>query len=180
MKAMKMGITILLFAFMATSAYSLPSSTNAGHSDLARMSAKIKHELSQKGDSRLSDAIDGIFGNLDQMQKSFSAADVSEDNPASNGTLHFYDPATGLGYLGMPFNAKDRAGEFYRSSITDYCVGQYENDNKSAKKAWDELGTAEHLLQDMTTPAHTRNLSHITGDSYEAYVARNWDHRSRL
>lgn len=166
----------ILLHFGINTVYALPSDTKAGHSDLTAMSADIKRNLDESNKNGLTEALGG--NNSASFNKSLSAASVAEDDKLGGGlggARHFYDPTTGKGYLDFQ-NAKDRAAEMYKQAVLNGCIGGIQKDPNYSKKAWDDFGHVLHLLQDMTAPAHTNDLSHITGDSYESYVDDNWDH----
>ncbi|MDA8240478.1 MAG: hypothetical protein M0Z67_08935 [Nitrospiraceae bacterium] len=108
--------------------------------------------------------------------------DVSPDIPTS----HFYDPLTNKGYsvLGVEIgqSAYDRANDlpnygpwvWARKRMYD---GLIQTDKTLREQylgiAFQALGRAMHLVQDMAVPAHTRNDFH-TADPYEAYTNRNF------
>ena len=159
-----------ILILQSTLSHALPSESDAGHLDLSNMSSDIKNSLTESKTNGLRDAMNHFSGGLDGFKQFISSADVSEDDPQIKGALHFYDPATGYGFLGLFPNARNRSHDFYRNAVINYCA------NHAYATAWDRLGHAMHLLQDMTTPAHTNNESHIfPPDTYEEYVRLNWD-----
>ncbi len=91
---------------------------------------------------------------------------------------HFYNPQTGEGLNDGGFSgisAKEWLMD--QSSVSgDYSVSKilenYKNGNK--KRAYQGVGHALHLIQDMANPAHTRNDSHVEGGAYEI-----WAHKDR-
>ena len=83
---------------------------------------------------------------------------------------------TGMGLWGIFPSAKSRALDLYNSAIQVQCfsipLGLV---NANSTRPWELFAQAEHLMQDMTTPAHTTSaLDHAKGDSYEKYVEKNW------
>lgn len=165
-KLVKLVILILIpglsFFINIHSISALPSENNAGHADISDLSNDIKKQAHVNDKNFLNKVV--------PFKDTIRNADMNEDRPQVNGALHFYDPTTGEGYLGIFPNARDRANDFFNSGIDAYC----NSNNRTV--AWDKLGHALHLLQDMTTPAHTNDISHIEGDSFEDYVYRNWNH----
>lgn len=97
------------------------------------------------------------------------AANRAEDDPP-NWLEHFYNPATGLGLLGTFGTAKLRAEGYYYLALHHYMTN-----NESA--AWDRIGHALHLLQDMSVPAHVQGTSHVYHSfksvGYEAWVGNS-------
>lgn len=167
---------ILLIILLAENkpSFAFPSDSNAGHIDLTKMSSDVKYVLPESEDNGLKSTMDNFPNGFENGFKKFlSSANVSEDNlfgSGLSGARHFYDPTTGLGWLGIFQDAKDRANDFYKSGIKRYC----NKNNKMA--AWEKLGHALHLLQDMAVPTHTNDATHISPpDSFEKYVADNWD-----
>jgi hypothetical protein len=136
----------------------------AGHAGLTKRSAEIKRTLPESSGNGLNAALGGNRKeDYETFQKSLATSSVAEDLPGIKGMFHFYnvDATIFKGYLGFAENAKDRAKGFYRTALTLYCAGKATNDQNYIKKAWDAFGHAEHLMQDMTSPPHTQNLSHI-------------------
>jgi hypothetical protein len=172
-------ISVLWLQVSTNNLYAFPSSPDieneeAGHAGLTKMSIDVKRNLPESETNGLENVMGGKNPVAIKAFKDFlSSANVSEDNlfgSGLSGARHFYDPTTGLGWLGIFQNAKDRANDFYKSGIKKYC------DKKDKMAAWEKLGHALHLLQDMAVPAHTNNATHISpADSFEKYVADNWD-----
>ncbi|MFH1702033.1 MAG: hypothetical protein ABIB41_01205, partial [Nitrospirota bacterium] len=163
-----------------SSLFALPSDPDiegkeAGHAGLTKMSIEIKRNLPESEKNGLRDAMGGEEEDKIRAFKYFlSSANVSEDGfPGLRGALHFYDPTTGKGYLGIFPSAKKIANDWYKLAIDDYCYAL--QNGFSSKSAWADFGHVMHPLQDMTTPPHTNNVSHIVSDSYENYVRDNWD-----
>jgi hypothetical protein len=100
-----------------------------------------------------------------------------DDEFTSNALMHFYDPNLSdnqRGMLGFPSeNAKTRAQGYYGKALKAYRA-----DNIGF--AWERLGRALHLLQDMAVPAHVNRANHwqhatLWKNGYEWWVAKNWD-----
>lgn len=139
----------------------------AGHADLSQMSSDIKSKV-HKGEATFEKSFN------EDSQKAKQNSNVSEDGASGLlGFFHFYDPDNGNGYLGLATSAKDTARKWHKQALWDYCYAK--KNNLSSKGGWSDFGHAEHLMQDMLTPAHTNNVSHISGDSFEEYVKNNWD-----
>jgi len=94
-------LSLILIFPLSSSA--LPSGDNAGHYDLAKMSAEIKVDAHKNDPDFLK-----VFN--PQNRQTMINADVAEDRPSKKGMFHFYNPAAllGGGYMGTPWNAKDR------------------------------------------------------------------------
>jgi hypothetical protein len=161
-------ILMLLISFLYPKLiFALPSENEAdkraGHSDLTEMSSKIKQKVNDADFNR------SIGSNITIMQES----NVSEDDAVGGGlkgARHFYR-SDGTGYLGFFQTAKDRASDLYNSIMKYYCT--YENYTDA--DAWNDFGSPLHLLQDMSSSAHSLDVSHIAGDYYEQYVQDNWE-----
>ena len=173
-------LLILLFAIISApflfhidKSHALPSNpdinNNAGHKGLAKMSIDIKETLPESQSN-------GLMQQLIKYYDTIHISNVSEDGAVGMyGALHFYDPASGEGLLGIFPNAKDNAYDWYNQALSGYCFSK-QNGLPSKGGEWNAFGHVLHLMQDMTTPAHTNNNAHISAaDSYEKYVADNWD-----
>lgn len=100
-----------------------------------------------------------------------------DDETTASAFTHFYDPLIptsiqpGLGLVFGP-NAKTKAEGYYYQARKFY-----QNDKNGA---WNKIGRALHLLQDMAVPAHVHRSNHfqhsvIWKNGYEWWVARHWD-----
>lgn len=89
---------------------------------------------------------------------------------------HYYNPRTNQGFDGNK-TAKDWAlggscggvaGDFSeQAALQNYRDGNYQ-------RAYECIGHINHLLQDMTVPAHVRLEPHPAGDYYEIWVRDNF------
>lgn len=111
--------------------------------------------------------------------KLLSQGAVEEDMPP-RWVNHFYDPVYDVGWESAYPKSVDWAfdGEAQRDySLGDYswqrAIYDYQNGDK--EKALLALGHIIHLITDLAVPAHTRDDTHIEGDSYEQFVKYNWD-----
>lgn len=137
----------------------------SGHEGLAEKSIQLKKTLTPN----LKDELQG--DNEETVRKATSAEDaIFSDEIFPRWMKHFYNPVTGKG---LPYfeNAKERAERFYKSAVDSYC-------DRNKPKAWDKLGHAMHLLQDMGAPPHVRNAAHAfllnPNWGFENYVSNNW------
>ena len=95
-----------------------------------------------------------------------------EDVPATRSLGHFYNPET------------DSAPWFALGSgpATDNARAQYDaagseflgNNLVGTDAAFHRLGRALHFIQDMTSPAHTHDDDHATGDDFEGWGPDNY------
>ncbi|MDA8161448.1 MAG: hypothetical protein M0022_00870, partial [Desulfobacteraceae bacterium] len=112
------GLVFLCLHIAIVRVYALPSDPDvdgheAGHAGLTKMSCDIKNSLPESSVNGLSSAMRNLlFGGYGIFKKTLSSADVSEDDPQIKGALHFYDPATGYGFLGLFPNARNRSHDF--------------------------------------------------------------------
>lgn len=93
---------------------------------------------------------------------------------------HFYNPVNEFGLKGVQLSAKQWASDpeaQTRFSLGDQswqrALGDYRKGN--VKQAFLALGHVIHLVSDMTVPAHTRDDIHVSGDSFEQFVKKNWN-----
>lgn len=95
-----------------------------------------------------------------------------EDVPATRSLGHFYNPATdsapwfALGSGPATSNARDQ----YDAAVSAY-IG---NNLIGTDAAFHRLGRALHFIQDMTSPAHTHDDDHATGDDFEGWGPDNF------
>lgn len=153
---MKNIITAILFSSVLTIADFAFSYSLSTHENITKYSVNLDYQ-NEKLQEVLRQA--GIINTI-------ISANLAEDDPP-NWLKHFYNPATGLGLLGSLETARFRAEGFYNNALYYYLKG-----NESY--AWDQIGHALHLLQDMSVPAHVNGTSHAyhTKHSvgYEAWV----------
>lgn len=91
----------LLVIHTSTICFALPSNSKAGHRDLTKMSADIKRGLDASKSNGLQQALGGTEKiETEKFNDRFSSASVAEDS-GINPLNHFYDPATGEGFLGL-------------------------------------------------------------------------------
>lgn len=95
-----------------------------------------------------------------------------EDVPATRSLGHFYNPETdsapwfALGSGPATSNARDQ----YQAAVAAY-LG---NDLVGTDAAFHRMGRALHFIQDMTSPAHTHDDDHATGDDFESWGPGNY------
>src|SRR4030043_1373896 len=148
------------------------------HEEITRMSTSIKRNLEESDANGLKNA---MGGNDEKTIKIFddktSSSNVSEDYPPNSllGAQHYYDPITGLGMWGIFPSAKSRALDLYNSAMQVQCFSiPLWLVNSNSTRPWELFAQAMHLMQDMTTPAHTIMADHADGDSFESYGRDNW------
>lgn len=101
-----------------------------------------------------------------EIKKMGTYGTIDEDNPpiSSNVVWHFYNPVTKEGMTGSLFDtAVVRGKPFWDNAINEYVIGNKES-------AYQNLGHAVHLLQDMSVPAHVQSDLHPGGDDYEETI----------
>jgi hypothetical protein len=95
-----------------------------------------------------------------------------EDVPATRSLGHFYNPQTDSApwfALGSgPATSNSRAQ--YDAAVSQYIAGNY----IGTDAAFHRLGRALHFIQDMTSPAHTHDDDHATGDDFEGWGPDNF------
>lgn len=90
-----------------------------------------------------------------------------EDVPATRSLGHFYNPETNsapwfaLGSGPATQNSQDQ----YNAAISAYMA----NNLIGTDAAFHRMGRALHFVQDMTSPAHTHDDDHATGDDFEGF-----------
>lgn len=95
-----------------------------------------------------------------------------EDVPATRSLGHFYNPETdsapwfALGSGPATSNSQDQ----YNAAITAYA----NNNFVGTDAAFHRMGRALHFIQDMTSPAHTHDDDHATGDDFEGWGPSNF------
>lgn len=95
-----------------------------------------------------------------------------EDVPATRSLGHFYNPQTNsapwfaLGSGPATQNSRTQ----YDAAITEY----FNNNFVGTDAAFHRLGRAMHFIQDMTSPAHTHDDDHATGDDFESWGPGNF------
>ena len=95
-----------------------------------------------------------------------------EDVPATRSLGHFYNPETDA----APWFALG-SGPATTNSQTQYAaaISQYLGSNfVGTDAAFHRLGRALHFIQDMTSPAHTHDDDHATGDDFEGWGPSNF------
>jgi hypothetical protein len=149
---MKRSFVALLICFVLIVSVSVGLSFNigkdvGGHETLADKSIELKKKFDP-----------GLEKGLNTYGEKIKAATSAEDAIISNEIFprwmnHFYNPVTGKG---LPYfeNAQVRGTRIFNSAVDNYCAS-----NKG--KAWDEFGHVLHLLQDMGSPSHVHNASHV-------------------
>lgn len=120
----------------------------------------------------------GVQKALQDNQTSILGGNSAEDDDSdANALTHFYDPNWSGNQRGIYFvsseNAKTRAEGYYGNALQAYRDGK-----KSF--AWERIGRALHLLQDMAAPSHVHLSDHYFQtvrwpSGYEWWVANNWD-----
>ena len=95
-----------------------------------------------------------------------------EDVPATRSLGHFYNPETNsapwfaLGSGPATQNSQDQY---------DAALSAYGNNNLvGTDAAFHRLGRALHFIEDMTSPAHTHDDDHATGDDFEGWGPDNF------
>ena len=111
-----------------------------------------------------------VFQNyLSDLHRGSYDADYSRGtfmNQTIASMTHFYDPATGRGFLLSRRTAASLCRERYISALRKWRAG----DRSGASY---DLGWAVHLLQDLTIPHHTRaDTGPRTHAEYEAFLDR--------
>ncbi len=90
-----------------------------------------------------------------------------EDVPFTRSLGHFYNPETNSApwfALGSgPATANSRTQ--YDEAVAAYLLGNF----TGTDAAFHRLGRALHFIQDMTSPAHTHDDDHATGDDFESF-----------
>ncbi|MDX2168779.1 MAG: hypothetical protein SF182_17030 [Deltaproteobacteria bacterium] len=95
-----------------------------------------------------------------------------EDVPATRSLGHFYNPETdsapwfALGSGPATSNSQDQ----YNAALTEYGNGNF----VGTDAAFHRIGRALHFVQDMTSPAHTHDDDHATGDDFEGWGPGNF------
>ena len=95
-----------------------------------------------------------------------------EDVPATRSLGHFYNPQTdsapwfALGSGPATTNARDQ----YQAAVAAYVA----NNLLGTDAAFHRMGRALHFIQDMTSPAHTHDDDHATGDDFESWGPSNF------
>jgi hypothetical protein len=95
-----------------------------------------------------------------------------EDVPATRSLGHFYNPQTdsapwfALGSGPATTNARDQYQEAVAAYVANNLVG--------TDAAFHRIGRALHFIQDMTSPAHTHDDDHATGDDFEGWGPGNF------
>jgi len=95
-----------------------------------------------------------------------------EDVPATRSLGHFYNPETdsapwfAVGSGPATQNSRDQ----YDAAVSAY-LG---NNLVGTDAAFHRLGRAMHFIQDMTSPAHTHDDDHATGDDFEGWGPDNF------
>lgn len=95
-----------------------------------------------------------------------------EDVPATRSLGHFYNPETdsapwfALGSGPATTNARDQ----YQAAVAAYVA----NNLVGTDAAFHRMGRALHFIQDMTSPAHTHDDDHATGDDFESWGPGNY------
>ncbi|MFH1292367.1 MAG: lamin tail domain-containing protein [bacterium] len=114
-----------------------------------------------------------------QQAKWIRSGSIQEDTP-NRWLNHFYDPIFNNGFKGLYFTAKQWAqsseeqekfalGDKTWSRAIDFYVKNQE------EQAFTALGHILHLIADISVPAHTRDDTHLLGDSFEQYLKIYWD-----
>ena len=95
-----------------------------------------------------------------------------EDVPATRSLGHFYNPETdsapwfALGSGPATTNSQDQYNEAVSAYLGNNLIG--------TDAAFHRLGRAIHFIQDMTSPAHTHDDDHATGDDFEGWGPDNY------
>ncbi len=95
-----------------------------------------------------------------------------EDVPATRSLGHFYNPQTNsapwfaLGSGPATTNSRDQ----YNAAVSAYLA----NNLVGTDAAFHRLGRAMHFIEDMTSPAHTHDDDHATGDDFEDWGPGNF------
>ena len=115
----------------------------------------------------------------DQELKWIKQGAKEEDEPAIRCLNHFYNPITKKPISLGSNTAIEWSHNSTRQSIPtmggDFSwehAKYYYADNKQ-KMAFQSLGHILHLIEDMAVPAHTRSDSHLKGDPFEEWAAKN-------
>jgi len=95
-----------------------------------------------------------------------------EDVPATRSLGHFYNPQTdaapwfALGSGPATTNSQDQ----YDAAVSQYQAGNL----VGTDAAFHRIGRAMHFVEDMTSPAHTHDDQHSTGDDFESWGPDNF------
>ncbi|MEO8605494.1 MAG: hypothetical protein ABI629_23190 [bacterium] len=95
-----------------------------------------------------------------------------EDVPATRSLGHFYNPQTNSApwfALGSGPATQNSQAQ-YDAAISQYLGGNY----IGTDAAFHRLGRAMHFVQDMTSPPHTHDDQHSTGDDFESWGPDNF------
>lgn len=170
------SIPLLILLFGIKIIFALP---DIAHKELTEMSSDVKHSLQGSKENGLWNAMESFPGGYEKgFKDKVPSANLSQDYPPNStfGAQHYFDPSTGMGLYGIFPSAKSRALDLYNSAIQVQCfsipLGLV---NSNSTRPWELFAQAEHLMQDMVTPAHTTAAKdHADGDSFEKYVEKNW------
>lgn len=95
-----------------------------------------------------------------------------EDVPVTRSLGHFYNPQTNsapwfaLGSGPATTNSQTQ----YNAAVSAYAANQL----IGTDAAFHRMGRALHFIQDMTSPAHTHDDDHATGDDFEGWGPANY------
>jgi len=166
-------IALFIFLFGSKIIYALP---DIAHKEITEMSSDIKYSLKESEDNGLKSTMDNFpKGYEEGFKKPLSSSNVSQDYPPNSlyGAQHYYDPTADRGLYGIFPSAKTRANDLYKGALRVYCFS-VPLGLVSPTRPWEVFAESLHLMQDMTTPAHTIMADHAFGDSFEDYVKENW------
>lgn len=95
-----------------------------------------------------------------------------EDVPFTRSLGHFYNPQTDSApwFAIIHGPATNNARTQYNEAVAAYLLGNF----TGTDAAFHRLGRALHFIQDMTSPAHTHDDDHATGDDFESFGPGNY------
>jgi len=148
--------------------------TNVAHPNIAELAAKLYNQTYP--DKQLTK----------QQITWIKQGTIDEDSP-TRWLNHFYDPINNRGIFFLQRQLSAKAWYNNQSAQRSFALGDYtwntaltDFNNKNEEQAFKGLGHVLHILADMTVPAHTRDDSHPSGDSYEQFLKKHWDQIAKL
>lgn len=133
-------LVIIMAITMSTPALAFKGSTHAYVTEVG--ASVLIDTLGQKYSEFYSSDVIDILVEYSKMP------DVDEKDGAY--MWHFYNPNTGLNFVGGRVSALTKFVSHYEDALLHYKEGQ-------KKAAWESLGRALHYLEDINTPVHTNN-----------------------
>ena len=168
------GIFVFLILCSISSAFHIDKveTGKGGHPLITKQAISIKEQV-HKGDEDFKKKI------LDQSGLIIQGT-VEADKPAAKTRTHFYDPRTGIGFLGIYPSALQKGVDNVNNIRRLLCAIKRDpisGDLSSMRMEGIQnlKGETLHLLQDMACPSHTTDDNHALRHNFEKHINDHWE-----